>query len=1128
MVADDPFHEPPDTPPHFTTRPLSTGPSRPILRVHSENDLARPEDHQHGVGHVQQHSGGASGSRTPARRVQWTTDHIVNLPPLSSSPKEAEEVELQPLGPNADGVATHTVHPSNLPEVDSALERFQRRRSRPSQLSLASGVSSADLSDIASGDGDEEDYDYRLDVAGERAAEEAHRHPFRNPNHKAPDAEEGEHNTEQDLLDNPLRENVDHYVPLGETDGLPGQAAQDLAKAHDIVRAHTGRWAGLRRRVMRGSVKKKGAGDSHDHTDKNGQSSDLNEKSRTSTDTTNSDRPLNPSNSDLDAHLGGTRAVTGGLSEGPTSVLGTLLQLQALENDHSRPGTGLSTATTTAVNSVATTPSSSRPPSPLTDSPREEICDPMPPCQPQSSGDHSPHQPHAPQPVRPHHHRGWSMWSRSSSPESSHGAAFGKHHRTKSAQSLADRVAHSDQGFFGTLNKFHNHFNDRPKASRSAGGTIGGLVASTGAMAAPLAPDRAANVINPRRPGVVFDKYHLDEPTVRPTRRSVASETKSLPGTPMPGTPMRVSSPPPPTSSPNNFAQKTENNSEDFLPRHKSADDMLAMRNGTASDSMTTLSTGVPTAPLSTPAEGPIMMKTSKQAHWKVPTPLKSPASGLKKAEKWVEHRAPISRQKTREASMTEEEKDKVRRRKELKAKKEREKRKAKERQYIVRHVAQIIFRQKFLLQLARALMMFGSPSHRLETQIQATAKVLGLNVQVVYIPGVMLVSFADENTHTTEVKFLKQQTGLDLGKLLLVHNIYWMVVYDKVSAEAATLQLDNLMRSPPEYNWWQTILIAGLCSSFIVIFAFYASFIDALVCAPLGMLMAGVQMLAAKNDLFSNVFEIAIATLISWIAAVLSRTRVLCYTAMVSGGVVLILPGYIVLTGALELAARNITAGAVRMGYSVIYSLFLGFGISIGAEIYSKMFGQNLATAKNWDCSQTHDQSKWYQMTPSGYWYYLCVPAYALVLSLRNQQPLFAKELPVMVLIACAGWAVNHFSAYAFGGRSDIVSALGAFTVGILGNIYGRFFSNGASFPVMVTGILLQLPSGLSQGGIFNFAAEGSETKNTTSQYSQGFSVAQQLVSVAIGLTVGLFVAAVVTHPLGGSKRRGSGIFSF
>lgn len=77
-----------------------------------------------------------------------------------------------------------------------------------------------------------------------------------------------------------------------------------------------------------------------------------------------------------------------------------------------------------------------------------------------------------------------------------------------------------------------------------------------------------------------------------------------------------------------------------------------------------------------------------------------------------------------------------------------------------------------------------------------------------------------------------------------------------------------------------------------------------------------------------------------------LASTRYFCYTSLVSGGIVLILPGFIVLSGALELASRNITSGAVRMGYSVIYSLFLGFGISIGSELYVKMRGQAVTNA--------------------------------------------------------------------------------------------------------------------------------------------------------------------------------------
>lgn len=390
--------------------------------------------------------------------------------------------------------------------------------------------------------------------------------------------------------------------------------------------------------------------------------------------------------------------------------------------------------------------------------------------------------------------------------------------------------------------------------------------------------------------------------------------------------------------------------------------------------------------------------------------------------------------------------------------------------------------------------------------------------------------SFADDSTHTSETKFLKQAGGVDLGKLLATHKLYWAVVHDKVGVEDAGRELDRLMTTRPCYNAWQMILIAGFCSGIIVITSYYGSILDALMAAPLGMLLQGVQLIAAKNDLFSGVFEIVIATVISFLAAVLASTHYFCYTALVSGGIVLILPGFIVLSGALELASRNISAGAVRMGYSVIYSLFLGFGISIGSEVYVKIRGQRVMNATNNTCSGTHyDGAPWYLTRPSSYWYFFTVPAFSFFLSLNLQQPVRGRtgrrELPVMMAFACAGWVTNYFGGRAFPGRSDIVSAIGSFCVGILGNIYGRV-SKGASFPVMVTGILMQLPSGLKEGGLFNFAND--TDGGSVAQWGTGFKVAGQLVSVAIGLTVGLFVAAVVMHPLGGSRRRGAGIFSF
>lgn len=214
-------------------------------------------------------------------------------------------------------------------------------------------------------------------------------------------------------------------------------------------------------------------------------------------------------------------------------------------------------------------------------------------------------------------------------------------------------------------------------------------------------------------------------------------------------------------------------------------------------------------------------------------------------------------------------------------------------------------------------------------------------------------------------------------------------------------------------------------------------------------MLLVAIQILASRNDLYSNVFEIVIATIQSFLAAALASSNYFCYTAVTSSAIVLILPGYIVLSGSLELASRNITSGSVRMGYSVIYSLFLGFGIAIGAEFYRRITGSEVSgDGRDWDCNITHyPGAPWYLQTVPAWWYFLIVPGYSFWLSLRQSQPILAKELvsrqvvslviwrdtnslhrcqPAMVLISCAGWSANHFSAKAFPNRADITSAIG------------------------------------------------------------------------------------------------------
>ena len=116
--------------------------------------------------------------------------------------------------------------------------------------------------------------------------------------------------------------------------------------------------------------------------------------------------------------------------------------------------------------------------------------------------------------------------------------------------------------------------------------------------------------------------------------------------------------------------------------------------------------------------------------------------------------------------------------------------------------------------------------------------------------------------------------------------------------------------------------------------------------------------------------FRITVATVFSFVAAALAAAPYFCYSAIASASVVLILPGFIVLCGSLELSSRNIVSGAVRVCFACIYSLFLGFGLAIGATAFSKLTNHSLAGSNDLTCGLSHDpHGPWWQRTPSLWW---------------------------------------------------------------------------------------------------------------------------------------------------------------
>ncbi|KAL5355512.1 hypothetical protein BJX96DRAFT_141427 [Aspergillus floccosus] len=449
-------------------------------------------------------------------------------------------------------------------------------------------------------------------------------------------------------------------------------------------------------------------------------------------------------------------------------------------------------------------------------------------------------------------------------------------------------------------------------------------------------------------------------------------------------------------------------------------------------------------------------------------------------------------------------------------------------------HIAEILARQRYIMQLCRALMRYGAPTHRLEEYMQMTARVLSVEAQFLYLPGCMIMSFDDPTTRTAEVKLVRTIQGVDLGRLAETHNVYKNVVHDMIGVEEASQELDSIMKRAPRFNKWLLIPAYGMASVAVGPFAFNARPIDMPICFLLGSLVGFMQhVLAPTSVLYSNVFEVSAAVLTSFLARAFGSIRsprdgeeyLFCFSALAQSSIALILPGFMVLCSSLELQSHQMIAGSIRMVFAIIYSLFLGYGITVGTTIYGLLDGG--ATSEK-ECKRLDIYGSEYIQ------HFVFIPVFVVFIAIINQGKW--KQLPMMIFIAVCGYITNYFSTKKLGSNSEVANTVGAFTIGLLGNLYSRLW-HGHAATAILPGIFVLVPSGLASSGSLiaglqyadqvresiskNGSADVSASSQDTSIASLGFG----MIQVAIGITVGLFIAALVVYPYG--KRR-SGLFSF
>ncbi|KAG1401637.1 hypothetical protein G6F58_010706 [Rhizopus delemar] len=413
----------------------------------------------------------------------------------------------------------------------------------------------------------------------------------------------------------------------------------------------------------------------------------------------------------------------------------------------------------------------------------------------------------------------------------------------------------------------------------------------------------------------------------------------------------------------------------------------------------------------------------------------------------------------------------------------------------IASEIADILSRQDVVIKLGKALVKTGAPSHRIEAAMEKVSRRLEIVGNYAVLPGLIIVTFGDLETHTSETHLIRCARSLDIGKLEKANYIASRMAKGELDIHQATALLDDIIHGPPTWRPLSILLAYVLSSAFTAPLFFHGSWIDCGVSAIFGLCVGVLTLMSEKIPMFSNIFEMAITIPIAIIA--LALHPYICFAAVAMASIVIALPGYSLTCAVMELSAKNLVSGSIHLVYALMYVLFLAFGIGYGCSVW-RLAHPDVELNVLGACQNGLDP----------YWTFLFLPL--ATIGLGTVYGADAYQWPSMVLDSAVGYTVYYFVGKYTGNSPVITPSAGAFALGLFGNLYARITKRLAFAPLM-GGTIILVPGSIGVRGAVSLF-DGSND-------SSGSSFVFQVLGIALSLTLGLFLANLVVYP-NGKKR--------
>jgi uncharacterized membrane protein YjjB (DUF3815 family) len=234
-----------------------------------------------------------------------------------------------------------------------------------------------------------------------------------------------------------------------------------------------------------------------------------------------------------------------------------------------------------------------------------------------------------------------------------------------------------------------------------------------------------------------------------------------------------------------------------------------------------------------------------------------------------------------------------------------------------------------------------------------------------------------------------------------------------------------------------------------------------------------------------ARVFELVGAAFAAFAASGVSSMTVVINPSLVTlASLIVLLPGLSLTVAMTELATRNLISGTVRLMAAVIVLLELAVGVALGDRIAHEIFGTypRVPVAL----------PSWAQ------WSAVACAAIAIAAVVQAER----RAIGWILLAAVTIFVGTRYGTAWLGGQLGVL--VGAFALGILGNVYARFLGRPAQI-VLIPAMMLLVPGSMGFRGMASLLARDTLT---------GVETVFAMFVVAVAIVGGLILANATFSP--------------